>query len=618
VTAPTSAGEAPDVLSLADLTPYFSITVLECTGVDPDVAFQALQRFLRRSADEPGRAADISIRAENALGAFDAVGELGELSELGFTGLYGVSRVVSRVPSWAGSESGVIDVINQLTIAVQRAKLVAVYTDITTEPQFNKWINEQLAPYRFIPADILASTFPGDGKMMWARGVHRRRATKADTKALGGTRLQEALDPIEDSSFALTAARVNYQPEDELAILRQDITFSRKSRISWKQTALFADFLAATAEALDLLEKSLVAGDSPDALFPQLAVRETDLSRVRGAFDITVVDPDQLRSEPDTDEEQVDRAELLRDVLLEVRGDPNSATAIVDVGLGGSVAGTLRISPVEMRGGFSLEVRYANTPSAEPIARQIKDALQDGDLLTVYYESGHTFTAHDISRQNLASSPFPNLKFEDFTGFVVTKEKPNVKGDQAIHDATAKKGDNSLFAWVVARYGRDWLLCDDGAGEIADFLHLDNEGTLTAIHVKAADNSSVNRRIAVTRFEQVVSQAEKNILLLANDTLIDLLSSPRISNRAAWNAGARVPSADFVQQLRARVATDKTRVVIVQPHLLKVVHDKARADMQDGQPSRDSHSLMLLDTLLHATRRTVTGRCEDLTVIGCA
>jgi hypothetical protein len=179
------------------------------------------------------------------------------------------------------------------------------------------------------------------------------------------------------------------------------------------------------------------------------------------------------------------------------------------------------------------------------------------------------------------------------------------------------KGDDSLFAWVARRYGQDWLLCDDGAGEIADFLHLYNDGTLTAIHVKAADKASANRRIAVARFEQVVSQAEKNIRLLANDTLIDRLSTPRIANPAAWHAGRRVPSSEFVTQLATRVASDKTKVIIVQPHLLRAVHDQARAAAEAGQPTRDSRSLFILDSLLHTTRRTVTSRWDDLTVIGC-
>ena len=607
------------MLRLGAVAPYLSVTVLQRTGDDPDIDFDVLRRFLRRTASDRGRALEARVQAESSLFEDDApdVGQSNLLGQHGFTGLYGVSRVVSRRPSWAEEESGLVDTVNELTVAVWRNDLVAVYTDITTEAQFRYWVDKELAPFRFVSTDTFTGAFRGDGRMVWTRGVHRRRTTKADSKSLGGLRIQDALDPIDDGSFALTAAKIDYRPADDNAILRNAITFSGKSRVSWKKTASFAEFLAALSELLDALEKTLAAGSPPEELFPPLAVPETDLTKVHAAFDVMVTDPDEVRAQPNADDDRVARALLLRDTLLEVRGDPTSAKAYVDVGHGGSVAGTLTLTPGRHRDGFVMEVAYAGTPSASSIARDIKDAIGSGDLLTVYYESGHAFTGHQISRQNLTDHPFPNFEWADFTGFAITKEKPSAAGDQAIHDSIDRNRDDSLFAWVARRYGHDWLLCDDGAGEVADFLHLDNNGTLTAIHVKAADKASANRRIAVARFEQVVSQAEKNIRLLDNDTLVDRLNIPRIANPAAWHAGRRVPSSVFVTQLATRVASDKTKVIIVQPHLLRAVHDQARAAAEAGQATRDSRSLSILDTLLHTTRRTVTSRWDDLTVIGC-
>jgi hypothetical protein len=613
VTTLNSSEDAPEMLRLADLKPYLSITVLRCASDDDDIAFDALQRFLRKSAADPGRAVATRVSAQTPP---DVVAEHAELRQLGFSRLYGISRVVRRVPGWTTQESGVTDTVNQLTIAVQLNKLVAIFTDITSPSQFKRWIHRQAAPFRFVPTDVIATAFRGDGKRLWTRGVHRRRTTKADSKALGGKRLQDALDPLEDGTFTLSAATIDFQPDDEHAVLRGNITYSGKSRVASRPTQGFTDFLAATAESLDRLAKSLTDGDEPEPAFTQLAVVETDLSRVRGAYDVLLAGPDEIRGEPG-DDDQLERAESLRDVLLEVRAKPDSATALVDVGRGGSVAGTLALTPVEDHGGFRLDVRYAGSPTAEAIVREIREDLQDSDLLTVYYESGHAFTAHGISKINLPDRPFPNLDFQDFTGYEITREKPDARGDQAIHDAIGRDGDNSLFAWVVAQLGCDWLLCDDGAGEIADFLHLDNKGTLTAIHVKAAGNKSADRRIAVTKFEQVVSQAEKNVGLLESEELIRRLSEPRIAQRAAWHNGERVPAEEFVQQLHTRVASDKTKVAILQPHLLESVYLEAQASLAAGHPNRDTYSLRLLANLLHSTRRTVTARWDDLTVIGC-
>ncbi|NRN64295.1 hypothetical protein GC106_15010 [Kibdelosporangium sp. 4NS15] len=619
MTASSFNGQARVGLRLTDLKPYFSVTVLECSCDDPDTAFKALRRFLIKSANDQGYAVSIRLGDEIDLAGPGEVGEFGALESLGLglDRMYAVTRTAFRVPGWAAKESGRLDMVNELTVAVRRNNMVAVYSDITSSAQFQRWVLRQAAPFRLISTDVLSDIFRGDGNNGWMRGVHRRRTTKPDSKAMGGMRIQDALDPIADGSYALTAAKVDFQPAEESVLLRDGVTFSAKSRVSWKPTPNFEVFLKIAAELLDLLEKSLTAERSPDAPFRYLAVMEEDLARVHGAFDVSITTPDQLRTEPNVDDDQITRAERLRDVLLEVRGDPGGAAAIVDVGDGGSVAGALVIKPVETRGGFAMDVRLSGPPSAERIVREIKDAIGDGDLLTVHYESGHAFTAGKIYRENLADQPFSNLLFEDFTGFQVTKEKPDVRGDQAIHDAIARDGDDSLFAWVVQQFGDDWLLCDDGAGEVADFLHLDNEGTLTAIQVKAADNSSRYRRIAVTRFEQVVSQAEKNIGLLDNSVLIDRLTRPRITKPAAWYEGKRIRSDLFVHQLGTRVTRDRTRVVIIQPHLLKSVYDQARATMDAGQPNRDAYGLVLLDTLLHSTRRTVTGRWDDLVVIGC-
>ena len=77
----------------------------------------------------------------------------------------------------------------------------------------------------------------------------------------------------------------------------------------------------------------------------------------------------------------------------------------------------------------------------------------------------------------------------------------------------------SLFCWIKNCWNvnRDsgnsgWLACDDGSGELADFIHLDeHQGTLSLIHIKGASTSSPTRGISVGAYEVVVSQAIKNL-----------------------------------------------------------------------------------------------------------
>jgi hypothetical protein len=74
--------------------------------------------------------------------------------------------------------------------------------------------------------------------------------------------------------------------------------------------------------------------------------------------------------------------------------------------------------------------------------------------------------------------------------WVTAGHSPARQPGQSLRDAIAVADDDSLFAWVVKRFGDGWLVCDDGPGEVADFLHIANDGTLTIIHVKAAGNHS--------------------------------------------------------------------------------------------------------------------------------
>lgn len=606
----------PAQLNLADTTPFLSIIVLRTVGPSPARSFTALVEFLRRSALDRGRAIDARITAEVTLTGGDSIEGLGRLADLGFTDLYAVAREVLRVPGW-GLNSGLIDATNDLIIALRRNDLVAVCTKVPSIERFRSWINREHAPFEFLPPQLIAGTFQGSGKMVWMSGVHRRRPGKADTQALGGIRLQSVVNSLDHGSYAMRAAKIDFQPEDNVSVLRDLLTVSPgKSRISWKRASYFGLFLAATVEALDMIDKALVSSDEPTPLFEDLATYETDLGKVRGAFDILVADPDNVRGDPDADEDDADAAALLLDALLEVRGVADSAAAEVDVGFEGSQAGTLVLRPVPARTGFDLHVGITGDVYDDAALRAIKETIERSDVLTIYYQSGHALTRDQITHQAFANRPFRNMKFEDFTGFCVAREKPHLKPGKTLHDMIGDGDDNSLFAWVARRHQNDWLLCDDGSGEIGDFLHLDNNGTLTVIHVKAAGNSGTDRRIAVTRYEQVVSQAEKNSRYLEdNDALVEHLAG-RTAGAAAWHDGQRVPATDFLDQLRTRLWSDKTYVVIVQPHVLHRVHDEAQASIDAGRPNRDASSLMLLNDLLNSTERTINARCDGLTVIG--
>ncbi|MCT2581543.1 hypothetical protein [Actinophytocola gossypii] len=550
------------------------------------------------------------------LGRSDQITGLGPLPELGIDDLYASVRARRTVPTWARAGHDAIDVVNELTLVVRRGRLVVIHTPLSDQV-LRTWLRRFDKLYRYLPSAILRRTFHGDGKAVWLRGVHPRRDTKADSKTLGGRRVQKALDDDEDASYALSAATIDHLPADEAALVRGRLTVSpARSRVYWKYGIDLATYLAAVRETVDVLDKAL-AVEPPDELFPQLAIPETDLANVRGAYDLSIANVDEMFDRDETDDDLSARAELLRGAILEVIGRPDAAAFTVVVGHEGSEVGRLAIRPQPRGDAFDLDVRLAGAPSWDDKVREVRDAIGDGDLLSVYYESGHTYSEHQVNVEKQTAPPFANLVFADFAGYRVTQEKPAAPNDQGIHDAIGRNGDTSLFAWVTRHYRGGWLVCDDGPGEVADFLHL-VDGTLTAIHVKGANSASLDRRVSVTAYQEVVAQAEKNVRSLYGDHLVDRLTTPRSAPRAAWLDGERIADlSGFVRELGRRTAVDRTRVEIVQPHLLRSVHDTARAAADTASPTRDSRSLTLLDGLLRSARRSVTALWDDLVVIGC-
>lgn len=221
--------------------------------------------------------------------------------------------------------------------------------------------------------------------------------------------------------------------------------------------------------------------------------------------------------------------------------------------------------------------------------------------------------------RNTSVRPFPNWSFEDFDGYDIIQEKPPGNA-QEVHDGIAQPGDRSLFAWVAARYTEGSLTCDDGPGEIADFLHIDPAGMLTMIHVKAARSAARGRRIAASSYEVVVSQATKNLLYVSDaDRLAVRLRRAPVSRPRSWENGAdRDDRNDFIESLKLRDAVDPVRVVIVQPHVHQEVYRRLRGDdHQQESPSDDFLRLCLLETMLNAGRANAVGSGADLHVIAC-
>lgn len=600
------------------LRPYVSVIVLECLGDNVLAAFAELEGQLRSAGQlRSGTQALIVATDQGGDELRTSVEGIGSLVDAGVDQLSGFVRRHTSRPTWAGPDAGFVDEVHHLTIALRRRRLVAVVTDDAAAERLQRWLDRTpRPPFRRLPPRVLElALLRGEAKGLWLRGAHRRRTTKPDSKYLSGQRLQDAVNPFEDSSFAVGAARSGLVEDHERTVLRGTIgTTLRRSSVWFKSTTDIAEFVTATVELLTLLEET-AATDSTEEVLPLFAREVHALSEVHGAYEVMITPPDDLPSSPDMDELR-GAAAVLQEMSCTVAGDPQGAEFLLDVDADRSGNRKYRVTPRMVGSGWILDIHPCDQPAGVDLLLHVREALGRGELLNVYYRSGHVFTGRGIWCERPRSVTFPNWRFEDFEDCDVSREKPRKSGAQDIHDAIGRAGDLSLFGWVARHYSAGWLTCDDGSRETADFLHISRDGTLTVIHVKAAEKS-IRRRIAPSAYEVVASQAAKNLVFADMERLRMRLRRAPVQRPACWRDGVRISNRDeFFEQLDARDATNAMKVVIVQPHLTQDMYDKVRYEKYGDRPSEDLLRLHLLDSLLNSARSSVTGVGADLFVIG--
>lgn len=611
--APGTPPVAPQPLPLNALHPHTSFVVLECTG-DPGQGFDRLMNFLRSRQGRTRRPAEATVVAN---GHPDT--PLPTLTDLGVDQVDGFIRRIDAPPSWADETSGLIDAGHCLTLALRRHSLIAVHTETTIRNRLQVWLDRHPRPdLRRLPPEVFeVGLLKGEAKGLFLRGTHARRTTRPDSKNINGIKLQDALTPLEDGSFALSSARAVLLDDPNRTALIGTVGTTPLSSLVWlKPTKDFVEFASTAVDMLDLFEE-LLSDDLPATrAFPQLAQHTVDLAGVHGPYDVVPLAPEAIVGTPDLNDEKWAAAVLLQRAHLEVLPTTDPACFKLDVGLNGSCSGTLKCRLTPTDEGFGLSFGYTNDITDHRAVETVFRALEGHpDLLTVYYESGHTYIDGRIWHRETQVARFPKWRFASFTGYDIAREKPDGRTPQDIHDAIGENGDKSLFAWVATEYNSGWLTCDDGPEEIADFLHVADDGTLSAIHVKAAHTATVHRGIAVGAYEVVVSQAAKNLVFTDVKRLKERLHESPVAKPATWTDGRRSEDrTDFIAMLEARRERDELRVVIVQPH----ISEEAYARFADPNRAVDRNTLRLqrLEMLLNAARGSVVTMGADLDVIG--
>lgn len=603
----------------ASLTPYLSVVVLECTAENPAHSFGAVHRHLARGARETStKARRIVAMDEFDSTAGQTLADIGTLEEIGLDQVAGFVRRISSPPGWTDDTSEFVDTTHELCLMFRRGDLLAIKLEDGAIDRLQRWLDKVPLPnVRRIAPKVLGYTFlMGETRGLWLQGAHSRSTRRPDAKTSVGLDLRDAIDPFDDSSFSLGSARCQMPSDPELVQLRGAVGATMKTSQLWfKQMPDLRSFVEAMVEVFKLIEEASKDESLIVEAFPQLARDVTDLTEVFGAYEATPVDLETM-PQAAAGEEAREASALLQDAVLSARGGSDSAKFKLDVGLDGSETGTLTVRPEAIPHGFKLNFGFHSEPHVLEPTRRVLDALEAGDLLTVYYESGHVYSRGRISARNTYIAPFPKWDFKEFPAFVdIEMEKPsNLKSTKSIHAQIGKENDASLFGWVSRTYSDGWLICDDGSGETADFLQISTDGVLRIIHVKGAKSHSPNRGVSAAAYEVVASQASKNLIYMDRKRLTQRLTTPPTARPACWEDGKRSTSrSDFLDML---TSPTEVEVVIIQPHLNEPLYDRVRAEDPDAKPSQDLLRLRLLETLLNSARASIVKSGAELIVVG--
>jgi hypothetical protein len=341
-----------------------------------------------------------------------------------------------------------------------------------------------------------------------------------------------------------------------------------------------------------------------EAPYPVLARAEDSLKDVKDAFDVSLAPPEYLY------DEHPDLVAELENLLQEATWTVQAASG-ADCVLALKLPDGVHNFKIEIRaegGGIQHTVTATEKEPSQEVEK-IAALLGRADLLKVFYDSLHTFSDGQIFEVKTRPFPFP-VKDGDFSKFEITLEKPRPAGKSEGLDLSriGVAGEPSLFTWVWRQYKQGWLWCDDGSGEIADFIHLDpGKSTLSLIHVKAANSNSPKRGISVSAYEVVCSQALKNLRYTERRELEQPLKEKIESADAkivrGWRNGKALPlgSTDLWSAIKNVRYSDLTRrVVIVQPHVRKSL---LPANLSDNTSA--ARQARLLYTLLYGIKADV-------------
>lgn len=616
-------------LSSDQCTPYLSVSLYKAVNgeaVAPSELLAAIRDLARENADKKGMerprfptVQDPSIESDGTTIAW-------------------AHYVEKRSPSWFAGE-GITDTLNQLIIVAKRGDLYALlFSDNGLRGTVAKKIlrapNGPLARIRRLSSSEINRAFvESQVRTLWLSGAHRRTAIKPDSKILSGLELETSLDPLGDQTYYFSSVRSTMSLSDQLTSAVVGAS-PMGSRIWIGPTRSWEEFIANVGLILDRAANCMNDAARPDRPLPILASTITTLEGIEQPYDLAFIVPEQVNdgAGPAGDDELrwlQQFADVARFEITAIAGSANFEAEVywADVRLGRlayefeqTVGSDVRLKTRKVEG-FDSEDRDA----------EILKICRQPDNITIYFDTGHTF-----SRGHFYETRFRDAQFSDWQwismasdGTAFWQEKP-LDGKRFAVENTGNVGDNSLFGMVTRHWPNlqergqqtGWLVCDDGAMESADFIHINDISDppeLTLIHVKGSGSVNANRGLSVSDYEVVVGQAIKNLRHIDRGLLREKLAANAegVLQNAVWHDGQRQEDRGaLLATLDGLGSHLKTKVVVLQPRVRRSVFNNIRAKMDNGNlADSDVRRMQQLDALLLGARSDCFSLGADFCVI---
>ncbi|MEI2266456.1 hypothetical protein [Erwinia sp. CGal63] len=438
-------------------------------------------------------------------------------------------------------------------------------------------VNIECLNYLFINEDKI--------KMLWLLGIHGRESFKPDSKILGGESVAETLNPLEDQSFAMSAVRTSLdETETTIGLNPYKSSLWRGPCKDWDT------FENRVIEIIDKIDKNKDRIENPISI---LAIPIAEVKDVHGLYDLSFLDP-EFHSHGLSEAKKERLLKIREGYTYKICDTIKTASINLEVFKEGINLGSIKATPViqDYEIGFK-PVELFESKGKKKELDYFSKTFNHPELIRCWYESGHAIVNSRAYKTEYRDVSYNNFIWANFDGFDVSKEKPEHQGNVALNKIGAQ---NSLFCWVKHNWSglwnthenflttdkpSGWLLCDDGAGEKADFIHIvehDGKVYISLIHIKAANSNSIERRISVGAHDIVLNQAIKNLRYINRKQLVKDLRerAGNSSVKYCWNNNKKSDHDLFINALESfeKNSQIKFRVIVIQPHTLKSYYGK--------------------------------------------